>query len=368
MSVEAKIKELLSRANEQKQLTEESAENLNAAGYGDAGSKAASSAKKDTSKAGQAAIAGDTTQPKQGSSEDPSIDKLDDLEPGKTAAAKASKEPNTLNTKGDAKSVKTQAMEEEEIDGEIIIEDEEDTAVDVSAELNSIFGEELSEEFKSKATSIFEAAVIARVNSEMDKVVAKLEEQAAAELATFKETIVEKVDGYLNYVVEQWMEENQVAIDSGLRTEIAEDFISGLKNLFVEHYIEVPEEKYDVMDELQTKTVELESKLNESIDANIELSKELEELKASKIFEEQTKGLADTEVAKLKKLVEGIDFGSEDLYREKISVIKENYFPKAAKNSPEKMLVEESGTTPTFNSNDPMAKYVQSLSRTVKSR
>lgn len=366
MSVEAKIKELLTRANEQKQLTEESAENLNAAGYGDAGSKAASSAKKDTSKAGQAAIAGDTTQPKQGSSEDASMEKLDDLEPGKTAAAKSSKEPNTLNTKGDAKSVKTQAMEEEEKEEEVIAE--EGTALDISSELNTIFGEELSEEFKSKATSIFEAAVIARVNSEMDKVVAKLEEQAAAELATFKETIVEKVDGYLNYVVEQWMEENQVAIDSGLRTEIAEDFISGLKNLFVEHYIEVPEEKYDVMDELQSKTEDLESKLNESIDANIELAKELEELKASKIFEEQTKGLADTEVAKLKKLVEGIDFGSEDLYREKISVIKENYFPKAAKSSPEKMLVEESGTTPTFNSNDPMAKYVQSLSRTVKSR
>jgi len=365
MSVEAKIKELLTRANEQKQLTEESAENLNAAGYGDAGSKAASSAKKDTSKAGQAAIAGDTTQPKQGSSEDPSIDKLDDLEPGKTAAAKASKEPNTLNPKGDAKSVKTQAMEDTEQDEEVIAEEE---AVDVSAELNSIFGEDLSEEFKAKASSIFEAAVIARVNSEMDKVVAKLEEQAAAELLTFKETIVEKVDGYLNYVVEQWMVENQVAIDSGLRTEIAEDFISGLKNLFVEHYIEVPEEKYDVMDELQTVAQELETKLNESIDENIELAKELEELKASKIFEEQAKDLADTEVSKLKKLVEGIDFGSEDLYREKISVIKENYFPKAAKNSPEKMLVEESGSVPAFNGNDPMAKYVQSLSRTIKSR
>ena len=365
MSVEAKIKELLGRGSEQKQLTEESAENLNAAGYGDAGSKAASSAKKDTSKSGTAAIAGDTNIRKQGSSEDPSIEKLEDLEPGKTAAAKASKEtPPT--TKGDAKSVKTQAMEEEEIEGETITEEEAD--LDVSLELNSIFGEELSEEFKAKATSIFEAAVIARVNSEMDKVVAKLEEQAAAELVTFKDTIVEKVDGYLNYVVEQWMEENQVAIDAGLRTEIAEDFISGLKNLFVEHYIDVPEEKYNVMDELQTKSEELEEKLNESIGANIELSKELEALKASKIFEEQAKDLADTEVAKLKKLVEGIDFGSEDLYREKISVIKENYFPKAAKNSPEKMLVEESGTTPTFNSNDPMAKYVQSLSRTIKSR
>ena len=140
------------------------------------------------------------------------------------------------------------------------------------------------------------------------------------------------------------------------------------RSLFVEHYIDVPEEKYDVMDELQSKTEDLETKLNESIDANIELSRELEELKASKIFEEQTKDLADTEVAKLKKLVEGVDFGSEELYREKISVIKENYFPKAAKNSPEKMLVEESGTAPSFNSNDPMAKYVQSLSRTVKSR
>ena len=120
-------------------------------------------------------------------------------------------------------------------------------SVDISSQLNSIFGEELSEEFKTKATSIFEAAVIARVNNEMEKVTARLEEQAVEQLTEFKEGLVEKVGSYLNYIVEQWMEENSLAVESGLRTEVAEDFISGLKTLFKEHYIEVPEEKYDVL-------------------------------------------------------------------------------------------------------------------------
>lgn len=370
MSVEAKIKQLLERAGAKEQpLTEESAENLAAAGMADTGKKAAAMAKKDTSKSGQAATAGDTTQPRQGSSQDASFTTRDEDEEnqGAKAAAPVSKDNTLPTSKGDAKSVKTAAMEEEQQEGETIAEE---GSVDISTQLNAIFGEELSEEFKTKATSIFEAAVIARVNSEMDKVTTKLEEQAAEQLVEFKASLVEKIDGYLNYVVEQWMEENAIAVESGLRTEIAEEFMSGLQKLFKESYIEVPEDKYNVLDDMASKAEEFETKLNESIESNIKITKELNELKRTIVFEEQTKDLADTEVEKLKKLVEGIEFESEDLYKEKVAVIKENYFPKVAKSSPEQTLVEQSGTgsDATADLSPAMAKYLQSISRSIKAR
>ena len=360
MSVENKIKQLLERASGAEQLNEAS-ETVVADG------KPTVNTAKDTSKAGQGSGQGDTSMPRQGSSKDADMEEVMDATGKNSASAKASKEVNPLPMKGDAKSVKTQAMEETEEDGETIAEEE---AVDIKTQLDSIFGEDLSEEFRTKATSIFEAAVIARVNNEMEKVTSKLEEQTATQLVEFKEALVEKVDGYLNYVVEQYMEENELAIESGLRTEIAEDFIQGMKTLFKEHFIEVPEEKYDVLEEMQSKSEDLQSQLDESITQSIELAKELNALKASAILDEQTKDLAATEAEKLKKLIEGVDFDSEDLYREKVSVIKENYFPKTPKQSPEKMLVEESGTNPSafIDNNSMMSRYVDTLSRTIKTR
>ena len=361
MSVENKIKQLLERASGAEQLNEAS-ETVVADG------KPTVNTAKDTSKAGQGSGQGDTSMPRQGSSKDADMEEVMDATGKNSAAAKATKETNPLPMKGDAKSVKTQAMEEtEEEESETIAEEE---TVDIKSQLDSIFGEDLSEEFRTKATSIFEAAVIARVNNEMEKVTSKLEEQTATQLVEFKEALVEKVDGYLNYVVEQYMEENELAIESGLRTEIAEDFIQGMKTLFKEHFIEVPEEKYNVLDELQTKTETLQSELDASITESIELAKELNALKAASILDEQTKDLAATEAEKLKKLVEGVDFDSEDLYREKVSVIKENYFPKTPKQSPEKMLVEESGTNPTafIDTNSMMSRYVDTLSRSIKTR
>jgi len=365
MSVENKIKQLLSRANGTEQLTEATIDEASETVVADG--KPTVNTAKDTSKSGQGSGQGDTTQPMQGSSKKADSEEVMDATGKNSAAAKASKEVNPLPMKGDAKSVKTQAMEETEEDGETIAEAE---TVDIKAQLDSIFGEDLSEEFRTKATSIFEAAVIARVNNEMEKVTSKLEEQTATQLVEFKEALVEKVDGYLNYVVEQYMEENKLAVESGLRTEIAEDFIQGMKTLFKEHFIEVPEEKYDVLEEMQTKSEDLQSKLDESITQSIELAKELNALKAASILDEQTKDLAATEAEKLKKLVEGVDFDSEDLYREKVSVIKENYFPKAPKQSPEKMLVEESGTNPTafIDTNSMMSRYVDTLSRSIKTR
>lgn len=366
MSVEQKIKELLARTGDKQSLTEESKENLAAGGSADIGTKAAAGMSRDTSKSGKPANAGDASNPKQGDSKEATFTKWDEDEqnPGAKAAAGVSKNSLPAN-KGDAKSMKVQSMESTETEDEAITEQEE---VDISSQLNAIFGEELSEEFKTKATSIFEAAVIARVNSEMEKVTSRLEEENIQQLQEFKTSLVEKVDGYLNYVVEQWMEENQLAVDSGLRTEIAEDFITGLKGLFQEHYIEVPEEKFDVLEELQTTASELEDKLNEEIEKNIAASQELAALKASLILGEQSKDLAATEAEKLRKLVEGVEFENEDLYREKISVIKENYFPKAQKTSPEKVLVEESAVNQPAQLDGVMSKYVQALSRTVKAR
>ena len=226
MSVENKIKQLLERASGAEQLNEAS-ETVVADG------KPTVNTAKDTSKAGQGSGQGDTSMPRQGSSKDADMEEVMDATGKNSAAAKASKEVNPLPMKGDAKSVKTQAMEEtEEEEGETITEEE---AVDIKTQLDSIFGEDLSEEFRTKATSIFEAAVIARVNNEMEMVTSRLEEQTATQLVEFKEALVEKVDGYLNYVVEQYMEENELAIESGLRTEIAEDFISGKK---IQHFLE----------------------------------------------------------------------------------------------------------------------------------
>ena len=371
MSVEAKIKELLGRVSASQQLTEESTENLAAAGMADTGAKAAASMKKDTSKAASAAIAGDTTAPKQGDSKDASFTTRDedDANPGAAVSAGITK-AGLPDNKGDAKTAKVPAMEstEEESEEFVISEEETEEQIDISSQLNSIFGEELSEDFKTKATSIFEAAVIARVNSEMEKVTAKLEEQSVAQLQEFKTGIVEKVDSYLSYVVEQWMEENQLAVEAGLRTEIAEDFISGLKTLFKEHYIEVPEEKYDVISDLETQKSEMKEKLDESIAQNVELSKELSALKRAKVLEEQTKDLAATEAEKLTKLVEGVEFDTEELYKEKVAVIKENYFPKSVAKSPEQLLVEESGTTPAFENNDTISRYATAISRSVKKR
>ena len=365
MSVESKIKELLESKKAQKQLSEESTQDLAAAGVADTGAKASANAKKDSSKAAAVANAGDTTQPMQGSSQKATFTTTDedDENQGAKAAAPVSKDTTLPTSKGDAKSAKTPAMEE------VATEEQETISeVDLKTELASIFGEDISEEFKSKATSIFEAAVIARVNSEMEKVVEKLEEQTAEQLIEYKETLVEKVDSYLNYVVKQWMEENQLAIDHGLRNEITEEFMSGLQKLFKENYIEIPEEKYNVIDDMDSKITTLESELSKAIDENVTIIKEYTELKKQIIFEESTKDLASTEVEKLKKLIEGVEYESDDLYKEKLSVIKENYFPKVAKTSPEKTLIEETGTGKPFDTSDVMSKYVEAISRAKKNR
>ena len=191
-------------------------------------------------------------------------------------------------------------------------------------------GEEgLSEEFKAKATTIFEAAVHAKV---VDEVNARMEEQAKEQevgSAEFQKELTEKVDGYLTYVVEEWMKENELAIERGIRSELVEDFMSGIKTLFTEHYIDIPEEKVDMVDDLFTKVEDLETSLDEEINRGVELQKELAQFKKDDALQSATKDLADTDSEKISKLAEGIEFENTEQYIEKLSVLKESYFPKA---------------------------------------
>jgi hypothetical protein len=375
MSVEQKIKELLARvsasATDAETLSEEGAVPMGA-----------TSVAKDNSI--KPAVSGDAKMPKQGSSEDASADERDENEPNQGAKAAMTVKPNTIQnvsapgatpnftTVGDMTSAVNQPNSKGNVPmSEESEEEEEEVApMDVKAELSAIFGDDLSEEFAEKASAIFEAAVIARVNSEMETIVSQLEEQKAVELAEAKEELVEKIDSFLNYVVEQWMTENEIAIEKGLRTEIAEEFITGLKGLFKEHYIEVPEDKYDVMDELQSKADDLEAKLNDSISEQLELAKQLSDLKRAQVLESASKDLAATEAAKLKKLLEGVDFESEDLFSQKVTVIKENYFPKNAPSATPtqvQTLVEDASSAPaTFEDNGIVSMYANALSRTVK--
>ena len=413
MSVENKIKELLERVDAKASLEE-------------ASMMGASGVSKDTSI--KPAKSGDSGAPKQGDSKDATYETRDEKEANQGAQVSKGIKKNDIQMKGpvgaapnfttvaDPSSVVDQPTskgnvareevesEDEELiaekmhggkkkgmhrmpdgtmmknsdmkedaedieaseDDEVISEEEEDSVEEI--DLTPIFGEDLSEDFKAKATAIFEAAVIAKVNDEMEKISEALTEKFTVQLEEYKESIVEKVDAYLNYVVENWMEENALAVENGLRTEIAEDFISGLKVLFKEHYIEVPEEKYDVIGDLQASVNELEESLNTQIENNVSLNAEVVELKKQLIIGEMTEDLAYTEVSKLTKLLEGVDFGNEGLYREKVSVIKGNYFSNdvPAETRVQKTLIEETQTQDDYADNSVVSSYAKALTRTIK--
>jgi len=211
----------------------------------------------------------------------------------------------------------------------------EDLNIDVKDDVEALVqGEDgLTEEFKQKASTIFEAAVQAKVieevNKKADEIETQLKEDQDKSSEGFKKEMTEKVDGYLTYVVEEWMKENELAIEKGIRSELVEDFMSGLKTLFAEHYIDIPEEKVDMVDDLFTKVEDLETSLDEEINRGVELQKELAQFKKDDAISEVTKDLADTETEKISKLAEGIEYENEEQYTEKLNVLKESYFPKS---------------------------------------
>ena len=211
----------------------------------------------------------------------------------------------------------------------------EDIKIDVKDDVEALIqGEEgLTEDFKQKASTIFEAAVQAKVveevNNKMEELDAQLKSDASTETTEFAKELTEKVDGYLTYIVEEWMKENELAIERGIRTELVEDFMSGLRTLFTEHYIDIPEEKVDMVDDLFTKVEDLETQLDEEINRGVDLQKELSQFKKDDALKQATKDLADTETEKISKLAEGIEYENEEQYIEKLNVLKESYFPKS---------------------------------------
>ena len=254
-------------------------------------------------------------------------------------------------------------------DGEHIAEEEEvknqvKVEVDFKDDLKALVNEEatLSDEFKQKAETIFEAAINTKINAEIDRLEEKYNEELSEEIESTKKDLVEKVDSYLNYVVEGWMEDNKLAIQNGLRTEIAEDFMNKLKDLFVESHIEVPEDKVDLVDELADNVEELEAKLNESTERSIQMAEELETYKRESIIREATKDLAETQVEKLKSLAENVDFDDEETFAMKVAQLKESYFAKTTKTQEE---IIEDDDAPIVESTGSMDSYLKAIKKTA---
>ena len=246
----------------------------------------------------------------------------------------------------------------------------EDYQLDMSEHIEALLqGEDLSEEFKDKATTIFEAAVQQKVEEELVKIQEAYAETLEEQVQEITENLSSNVDDYLNYVVEQWVTENEVAIENGLRTELTEDFITGLRQLFAENYIDIPEDKVSVVEELGSKVAELETKLNEEIDRNVHLNRTLGESKQFEVLVNACDGLTDTQAEKLKTLSEGVEFTSEGEFAKKIKTLRENYFPIQSTGEGNLALdraeVESSPDGRILNENlqGPMARYVQTLGR-----
>ena len=256
------------------------------------------------------------------------------------------------------------SVEGEEVVSETTID--LDYNADFSDDLNALVSEEatLSEDFKAKAEVIFEAAIKSKLAEEIDRLEEKYNEELAEEVESTKAELVEKVDSYLNYVVENWMEENQVAIQSGLRTEIAEKFMNSLKDLFTESYIEVPESKVDLVDELAAEVSELEEALNTTTAKSISMQEELEVLKRDALIREAAEGLAATQVEKLKGLVEDIDFDDAESFAAKVQTVKESYFTKKVTESAD--IVEEDDNGDVVVESTVMAQYLTAIQKSNK--
>jgi regulator of replication initiation timing len=396
MTVERKIRELLAG---KQAITEASDGDMTAPKQGNSvtssSEKMGASNGKDTSKASKSNTSGDQTQPRQGSSADaPHQDRDGDADENQGAkvavnAKDTSDSSGSASGPGDAPNFKTVAdptsvvnqasskgnvhQEEFEPEDDDLIEDdddqededegEDDLEEDFSAELATLFdgNENLSEEFRGKAASLFEAMVSASVNVKVAALEEALIEEASDLMEEFKTELVEKVDSYLTYVAEQYIAENELAVENGLRSDITESFIAGLKNLFSEHYIEVPEEKYDVLGEMQVEIEDLQSRVDQTMTANVELHAENTRLQRESVLIAVTENLAKTDAEKFVSIVADVEFENAEIFEEKLNVIRENYFPKAQPNTEEKMTdgMDES----TEYTSPLMEKYSKALDR-----
>jgi len=258
--------------------------------------------------------------------------------------------------------------EEETTEEEVVAEDKIDVEEDINA---LIAGEELSEEFQEKARTIFEAAIKSKVVEITEGIKSEYEENLVEEVKTIKEELTDRLDSYLEYVADEWVAENQLQVEHGLKTEMTESFLEGMKKLFEDHYVTIPEEKYDVIESMVDKLDDMESKLNEQIEKNVALNKRLAESTADVIFADVTEGLAQTQRDKLATLAENVEFESENGYREKLETLKESYFPSKGTNTPTSKtenLTEESEAVDYQSKaiSNTMDRYLQTMTRVAK--
>ena len=241
--------------------------------------------------------------------------------------------------------------------------------IDVAEHVEALVNGEgdLSEEFKRKAATVFEAAVKSKIRTEIGRLEDEYEEKLKGNVQTATDEMTNKVDTYLNYVTEEWMKENELAVERGLKGEIAEDFISGLKQLFEDHYIDIPDEKYDVLEAQSEKISELEGKLSETIEKNVSLKDNNAKLVREQVISEVSDDLADTEIEKFKSLIDDVDYSEEDSFREKLDTLKESYFPKTSTaETTETVNDVETGTAQDIDLTPSMDAYMSAIGRTVK--
>jgi hypothetical protein len=267
-----------------------------------------------------------------------------------TKAAKSATAPTTHPSAASSKMPSTSLKNEEKHNDDDEDDDEDEDEKEqkmkrktMKEDMEALFADDssISEEFKAKASTIFEARVSDRVSQIQEEIESEYASMLEEAVETIKEDLTTKVDDYLNYIVEQWLEQNEIAVESGLRSELTEEFIAGLRNLFAEHYIDVPSEKVDLVDELAGKVEELEDKLSEEIERAVELKKALVESRKVEFTREVCSGLTETQVEKIKSLAESVSFSTEEEYKEKLETIRENYFPSGVKKADVEHLHEQ---------------------------
>ena len=278
----------------------------------------------------------------------------------------------------EAETTEEEVVSEEEVAADEVVAEAEETeeelveeeGFDIEADVQALFeGEELSEEFQSKARTIFETAIASKVETIKEQLIEGYQEALVEEVVAIKEELGERVDSYLEYVADEWFQENALAVEQGLKSEITESFLDGMKGLFEEHYVTIPEEKYDVLESMVDKLDEMEGKLNEQIERNVALNRRLAESSADGIFASVVEGLADTQKEKLASLAENVEFESEADYREKLTALRSSYFPESASTpSTSENLSEEVSTDEVISEEvSPMMQaYLQTLSRAAK--
>ena len=277
--------------------------------------------------------------------------------------------PTTDEVVAEEEATTDEVVAEEETTEEEVVAEEEDYKVDVEQDVQALFeGEELSEEFQSKARTIFEAAIKEKVSEIKENLQTAYEQALVEEVASVRDELTERVDAYLEYVADEWIQENQLQVESGLKTEMTESFLEGMKSLFEEHYVSVPEDKYDVLESMVDKLDEMESKLNEQIERNVALNQRLAESNSDVILADVSEGLALSQKEKLASLASNVEFESETDYREKLEKLKESYFPSktSAPSAHSETISEGTAVDSPQQVSSAMEAYMQTLGRVAK--